>query len=209
MQPQVKQLEETGQGGSTRERLLEAAQRFFADKGFYGASIRDVAQAVGISKPSLIHHFPTKENLYSEVLKRIAAGLMERLEEATAVKGDERAQLHRFIDRFCAWSSAHEYEARILMRELLDNPQRLAEVHTWHLKALMDTLVGLIESGQAAGRFRRLEPLPVIINLLGGQHYVMIVKPTLESIYGEEACKQLARRQADILKRMLDAELLA
>ncbi len=193
---------------STRERLLQAASQYFADKGFYGTSIRDVAEAVGISKPSLIHHFPSKESLYSEVLKRIATGLNARLEEALDAPVDEREKLHRFVDRFCAWSFTHEHDARILMRELLDNPQRLAEVHTWHLKALMDNLVNMIESGQRKGLFRKAEPLPVIINLLGGQHYAMIVKPTLERIYGESSCQRLDLQQAAILKRMLDAELL-
>lgn len=194
---------------STRERLLHAAEQLFAERGFYGTSIRDVAQAVGISKPSLIHHFPSKENLYSQVLKRIAAGLVERLEEALQAEGNALEKLHRFVDRFCAWSSIHENDARILMREILDNPQRLGEVHTWHLKALMDRLAELIETGQASGLFRKVEALPVIINLLGGQHYSMIVKPTLERIYGNSACRSLDQQQAEILKRMLDAELLS
>ncbi len=192
----------------TREQLLLAAEQFFADKGFYGTSIRDVAQAVGISKPSLIHHFPTKENLYSEVLKRIAHGLNTRLQQALEYEGNEREKLHIFVDRFCAWSFTHENDARILMRELLDNPKRLENVHTWHLKSLMDQLVGIIESGQKKNVFREVEALPIIINLLGGQHYLMIVMPTLGSIYGNNASSGLDLKQADILKRMLDGELL-
>lgn len=200
--------QETTPVESTRERLLLAAEQFFADKGFYGTSIRDVANAVGISKPSLIHHFPTKENLYSEVLKRIAAGLLDRLQEALLGNGDEREKLHAFVERFRAWSFTHENDARILMRELLDNPQRLSEVHTWHLKSLMDQLTQIIESGQKNKIFRQAEPLPIIINLLGGQHYAMIVMPTLETIYGKKTSRGLDMKQADILKRMLDAELL-
>ena len=194
--------------GSTRERLLDAAESCFAEKGFYGSSLRDIATLVGISKPSLIHHFPNKESLYSEVLARIAEGLMARWTEAEQADGDERQKLHSFIDGFCDWSSSHENEARILMRELLDNPRRLSDVHHWHLKALMDNLADLMKSGQQKGLFRNIDPLPVIINLLGGQHYLMIVRPTLEQIYGKVSTRRLDRDQADLLKRMVDAELL-
>lgn len=192
----------------TRERLLRAAEQMFAEWGFYGASIRDIAQAVGISKPSLIHHFPTKESLYSEVLRGIASGLTSRLEEALAGPGNEREKLHRFVDLFCAWSEIQEGDARILMRELLDNPRRLSEVQTWHLKPMMDRLIGLIEAGQAARRFRKADPLPVIINLLGGRHYATIVRPTLARLYGAKARKRIDSQQAAHLKRMLDGDLL-
>ena len=49
--------------GSTRESILDAARTAFAERGYAGASIGDIAGAVGIAKASLLHHFPNKDEL--------------------------------------------------------------------------------------------------------------------------------------------------
>ena len=53
---------------ATAEKLIDIAETLFAEKGFYGTSIRDLAEGLGIAKSSLLHHFPTKEKLYAAVL---------------------------------------------------------------------------------------------------------------------------------------------
>jgi len=54
----------------TRERILRAAASLFRRKGFDGASMQDLAEAVGITKSSLYHHFPSKQALLSEILSK-------------------------------------------------------------------------------------------------------------------------------------------
>lgn len=56
------------ESGGTRERILQAAASLFRRKGFNGASMQDLAEAVGITKSSLYHHFPSKQALLSEIL---------------------------------------------------------------------------------------------------------------------------------------------
>ena len=57
---------------TTREQLLEAALQLFAEKGFWGVSLSQVAECCSITKQSLLHHFGSKEKLYREILGRIA-----------------------------------------------------------------------------------------------------------------------------------------
>ena len=55
---------------TTKDRLLDAAEQLFAEKGFDGASIRDLAAAAGVNVAAVNYHFQGKDNLYREVIKR-------------------------------------------------------------------------------------------------------------------------------------------
>lgn len=59
----------------TRDRVLVVAQALFAERGYRGTSLRDIARRVGVKAPSLLHYFPSKEQLYIAVLDRILEGL--------------------------------------------------------------------------------------------------------------------------------------
>jgi AcrR family transcriptional regulator len=69
---------EGGRGAETRERLLDAAERIFAERGFEGASIRAVTQAAGASVSAANYHFGSKEALLRETLLRRVGPLNER-----------------------------------------------------------------------------------------------------------------------------------
>lgn len=56
-------------GRESREKILEAANRAFAERGYRGASLAAIAESVGLSQPGLLHHFPSKEALLVEVLR--------------------------------------------------------------------------------------------------------------------------------------------
>jgi len=64
---------------SSRERILDAAERHFAEKGFSAASIGDIADDVGIRGPSLYKHFATKADLYHAVARRLLDPYFELL----------------------------------------------------------------------------------------------------------------------------------
>jgi AcrR family transcriptional regulator len=67
-------------GKPTAERLLDAAEPLFAQRGFAGTSLQDIARAAGIREPGIYNHFTSKEALYSCVLKRVLAPLRELMD---------------------------------------------------------------------------------------------------------------------------------
>src|ERR1700722_16789471 len=71
---------------------LAAAMRLFAAHGFEGTALQDIADAVGVSKPAILHHFPSKEHMRQAVLDVILSHWNEALPRLlpAAPAGDDR-----------------------------------------------------------------------------------------------------------------------
>jgi AcrR family transcriptional regulator len=95
---------EGGRGADTRERLLDAAEQIFAERGFEGASIRAVTQAAGASVSAANYHFGSKEALLRETLLRRVGPLNERriarLDALEENAGGRPIELETIIEAF-------------------------------------------------------------------------------------------------------------
>ncbi|MCC7084226.1 MAG: TetR/AcrR family transcriptional regulator [Pirellulales bacterium] len=67
---------------ATRQAVLRAAERLFAEQGFAATSVRDISAASGVSHPLILHHFGSKDELYSAVKRRLVEGYAHRFPQA-------------------------------------------------------------------------------------------------------------------------------
>ncbi|HET6631443.1 MAG TPA: helix-turn-helix domain-containing protein [Rhodanobacteraceae bacterium] len=103
---------------TAQERIVAVAQRLFAQHGFDGVSINDIAAAAGVSKANVFHHAASKAELYDRVLQEACAVFTEGYERLAALPGDFRQRLVALIE----WHARHLREqpqaARLVLREL-------------------------------------------------------------------------------------------
>lgn len=133
---------------STRERLLQAANRLFADNGYRGASVRDICNLAGANPGAISYHFGGKRQLYRAVLRRAVEGLVglgKQSEDAT--DDDEQVTvigaLRRILDRLQADDAA----TRLLLRDLADGGAVAVESLTPPLRTAFEQLATALGHG--------------------------------------------------------------
>ena len=155
--------EERPERGAARAAIVEAATTLFAERGFAGVSLQDIADVAGTHKRTVLYHFETKDALYERVLDvalgRIAAVMSEFL-------GGElnRPRVAYMLDQIHAFFAENLSLARLLERELLEsnNPEA-------YLKRFVEPIylpaVASLERGAAAGVIRRVDSALLIHDL--------------------------------------------
>ncbi len=103
----------------TVNRLLEGAERLFALHGIKATRLEDVATSAGISRPSLLYHFASKDLLYEGVVQRIFEALALALGGAMTGEGDFESRIFNVVNGFSAFLAARPDASAILLRELI------------------------------------------------------------------------------------------
>lgn len=184
----------TERGRVARARILAAAEPLFAARGFYGANVRELAAAAGMPSASLLHHFPTKEKLYAAVLGEVAAELEALFAGVLGGDGEPADELRLAAERYLDWSLERPERSNLLLRELLDNPERLAGGVHLVLAPLVERLSRMVRRGQRRGQLRKLSPIVFITHLVGAASYFSAARPTFEALVPARQRSGLGRR---------------
>jgi AcrR family transcriptional regulator len=151
-----------------RQRILDQAQRLFTAHGYHGVSIRDIAQACGLSNAVLYYHFGSKRNLYFEVLKKHISTLTLCLQEAGAIEGTCRERLARMAHAYAQMILEYQDTVQLLLRDLAQFEWGEIVQMLPDLKALTRSpLAAVLEEGIASGELRALDVQRVDVVLMG------------------------------------------
>jgi AcrR family transcriptional regulator len=151
-----------------RNEVLAVALRLFAARGFDGTALQDIADAVGVRKQTLLHYFPSKEDLRKSVLEQMLAhwrDVFPRLLLA-ATAGE-----HRFdavTQELVTFFKTDPDRARLLIREVLDRPEEMRDLLGTHLRPWVTALADYIRKGQRHGEhYADADPEAYLIHILG------------------------------------------
>jgi len=154
-----------------QEVILEAALDVFSREGFRGATIDQIAEAAGMSKPNLLYYFPRKEEIYQRLLAEMLDIWLAPLREIDSV-GDPVPELRSYLRRKLEMSRDYPRQSRLFANEMLQGAPRVLEMLESDLKALVDDKAKVIEGWMDAGKIVRTDPYHLIFSIWATtQHY--------------------------------------
>lgn len=134
-----------------REQILEEATRLMAARGFEGTSLQAVADAVGVKKPSILYHFPSKVELKRAVLDALLSrwnDVLPRLLMASALTG--LAKFDAVMEELSQFFLDDPDRARLVVRELLDRPDEMKSTLKTQVRPWVEVVATYVKKGQEA-----------------------------------------------------------
>ena len=199
---------------ASRDKILDAAEDLFARRGFAGIGMREVAEAAGLGKSSLFHHFKSKEQLYAAVAGRILDIFHARLTAALAAGGDPAVRFDRWIDTLIDTFAEHPTSARLLLRSLFEDDDLSGateeEQHADRtLKQLLTSVANLLREGMETGLFRVASIPHTLQSLIGLTVYHFASGELGEEMFGQSLfTPTLVRKRKEEVKALIHHGLI-
>jgi AcrR family transcriptional regulator len=187
----------------TRQLILEAAARRFAERGFGETRLEDVGEDVGIVRSAVLYHFKDKRLLYRAVLDEHFGGLLAELRSALTAAGTLAARLEAAVCASVDYMGRHPTAARLAVRECVSpDPEIRAEIQA-QARPFLTLLETIFEEGERSGVFRplRSDPLHFVSTVGGATLFYVAALPTFvgELPYDPLCAEQLEAHKRDLL----------
>jgi TetR/AcrR family transcriptional regulator len=154
-----------------RELILDAALNVFSQHGFRGATIDQIAEAAGMSKPNLLYYFKSKEDIHTTLIQRLLETWLAPLRELDDI-GDPLTELRGYIRRKLEMARDYPRESRLFANEILQGAPRIMPMLEGELKTLVDEKADIIKGWMRAGRIAPTDPWHLIFSIWATtQHY--------------------------------------
>ena len=151
--------------------ILEAALEVFSLHGFRGATIDQIAEVAGMSKPNLLYYFPRKEEIHRRLMSELLVTWLAPLQEMNA-DGDPFVEIRSYIRRKLEMARDFPRESRLFANEMLRGAPHIIDMIEVDLKALVDEKAKVLLGWMEAGKLARTDPYHLIFSIWATtQHY--------------------------------------
>jgi AcrR family transcriptional regulator len=148
--------------------ILDRAASLFAERGYTGTSLQDVAEALGMSRTALYYYMSSKEAMLGRLVENLSArdakalaGILERGD------GDPAQQLHEMACEIARNAASNPEQTRILTENRHHLPPGQAATDRVAERSILRSIEAVIAAGIQVGEFRPVSPRPAALSIIG------------------------------------------
>jgi AcrR family transcriptional regulator len=168
--------------------IRTVATQLFAALGYDGTSLQAIAERVGVTKQTLLYHYPSKDALRRAVLDQVFAHFRERLPQMLEAVTGGHDRFEALTRELVQFFEGDPDRALLLVRELLDNPANMRRVLGDNLRPWVMLVGQYVRQGQQSGLIHAdVDPEAFVLNVVVSVLATVAVRPIAVHVLGDEA----------------------
>lgn len=173
---------------SAEKRILRAAREEFINTGLPGARMQRIADNAGVNKALLHYYFRSKDKLYEAALKEIISDIWTSVDEQIRIAGDStdlRSLIEIVVKTYINALSKDPDTPKLILRELVDGGEMIPVLLNGimaHSGGIPNKITELARREIRNGKLRRIDPIHVIMNIMGMSVITFLAKPFASAI---------------------------
>jgi TetR/AcrR family transcriptional regulator len=164
-------------GTSTAETILDSVTGVFAEKGYNGARVDELAKAAGVNKATLYYQIGDKEALYHAVLEREFRHIADTIEQAVLASSDCEEQIRNFISTFAARIQESGHIAQLMLGEIVSGGSHAPDAALAQMGRVLSLLTNALQQGIASQHFRPINPFMLHMMIVGSLNLYAVNEP--------------------------------
>ncbi|PVZ14585.1 TetR/AcrR family transcriptional regulator [Actinomycetospora cinnamomea] len=187
---------ENGRVSARRElveaQIYEQATRLFAERGFAGTSLQDIADAMGMTRPALYYYVRNKDQLLAQLVTEITEGPADAAAEIADSDAGATEKLRRLVHLIASRQAHHAARFRLVIRSESELPPDLASAHETAKRRVLDGFARVVDQGIRSGEFRPRPVRTTALALIGMCNWIAWWFHPGGSQSAEEVAEQMA-----------------
>lgn len=148
--------------------ILERAAELFAERGFAGTTVQDIADALGMSRPALYYYVKSKEVILEQLVENLSINDAKVLESIRRRRSGDLVEKLREMARHLATNAgSNPHQTQILSQSKHHLPDGIAQLNRDAERSIVQSLVWVLEQGMRRGQFRQLDPRTGALAIVG------------------------------------------
>ena len=152
---------------SKKQIILQTATRHFANAGFEGARVDEIAEEAGVNKATLYYHIGNKEVLYEAIFVEVVDNIMNNIQQELRPTDSVSVQLEKFATVFAQSLESNPYIAPLIMREIASGSAHMNDEAITKMHHIRELLANILKEGEDQHIFRPVNSFLIHILLVG------------------------------------------
>ena len=160
----IKKVIDIEKPGKTAEKILTAARAVFAENGYSGTHMSEIALRAGVNKATLYYQIGDKDTLYANVIHQVIGNIAQNIAQAVANANGPEEKIHVYINTIVEAVDKNPEIPSIMMREVASGGATMPRVVLEDIASILTIVAGVLEEGRKKRVF--IETVPFLIHMM-------------------------------------------